>query len=980
MAVSQDDINLARDLYEELRGITKELKSQSTEVTKSRAAFRSFEQAAQAFKLNQEDIKRLNDAELSSLQQKLTTQVAIARQEGDRLATSTDIGRAIEAEVEEFRQLGASEEELLDYRLHRLATSQDLTDEQKALLAAYYSEYEVVEEINKQVEKELQRREQINKSLGFAGALLGAINQTGFGKAFKLDKVQADMEGFADKMATAEGGASRLRTLGVGIKSAFLNLGDVITDPAVVIGALLKSFKEFEKSNREVRQLSGQNATNFSIVNDSLTSTIDSAKTIAALTKEIGINVNAAFGPDTIDAATELTTLTGVSAANASNLALRAEALGDNLDAAADQAIRVTQETALQGKGALNFRQVLDTAASASNSLALTIKGGQEGLIEAAAAAQRLGINLQQAENIADKLLDFESSIAAELEAELLTGQQINLEKARLAALNNDIKTLTEEIGSNEAIMQAFSSGNRIQQEAIAKSLGMSKDEVAKMIFLKQIEGQLTVAQAAAAADISLEEANRLATQEQIKKSIEKITAALAPLLADIASLADNAVSLYITLGLIGSALAVNITAKAINAFTTIRQGLGGVRSAASEVGDVTEDVANSTNQLQAGPRSTIGMKLRDLSRGLRSMAGGRVALGILNMALAGPALLLAVPAIPFLLFMGLTPLTQLGTNLTSLGTGLAALAPGAAGVGVLTLLGIGGAIAVLSIPFLAFMAIPGLGVALSVNLTALGAGLTSLGAAASTGVAFLGPALLAALGVALIPFGFALSLVTPLVQAFGEVIIGVLGAIPPIIEAIASGLSTLLTSLVDNLIKLADPKIAVGLIVLAPGLLALGAATAYLGTISPLILAGSYALAALGVALIPLSMSFQMLAEANMEGLITNLASLAGIAPSLALVGGSLLSIAAGLGAIAIAGIAALPVLAALATLGTLGIIGGGEGADAAPGNDPIAQKLDELNANVVRLIGAVESGGVVEIDGNRAGTAFSLSATNIA
>jgi hypothetical protein len=49
--------------------------------------------------------------------------------------------------------------------------------------------------------------------------------------------------------------------------------------------------------------------------------------------------------------------------------------------------------------------------------------------------AQKFGINLEQAESMASKLLDFESSIEAELSAELLTGKNLNLEKARGLAL-----------------------------------------------------------------------------------------------------------------------------------------------------------------------------------------------------------------------------------------------------------------------------------------------------------------------------------------------------------------------------------------------------------------------------------------------------------------------------------------------------------------------------------------------------------------
>jgi hypothetical protein len=56
-----------------------------------------------------------------------------------------------------------------------------------------------------------------------------------------------------------------------------------------------------------------------------------------------------------------------------------------------------------------------------------------------------MGINLRKAENIAQSLLNFESSIEDELSAELLTGKNLNLEKARGLSLEGDIAGAAEE-------------------------------------------------------------------------------------------------------------------------------------------------------------------------------------------------------------------------------------------------------------------------------------------------------------------------------------------------------------------------------------------------------------------------------------------------------------------------------------------------------------------------------------------------------
>ena len=104
-------------------------------------------------------------------------------------------------------------------------------------------------------------------------------------------------------------------------------------------------------------------------------------------------------------------------------------------------------------------------------------------LTKAFFASKQLGASFQQLEGLADNLLDFESSIQSELQAELLTGKQLNLEKARQAALDNDLATLATEIKNQVGSAAEFGEMNRIQQEAIAKSIGMQRGELADVLM-----------------------------------------------------------------------------------------------------------------------------------------------------------------------------------------------------------------------------------------------------------------------------------------------------------------------------------------------------------------------------------------------------------------------------------------------------------------------------------------------------------------
>jgi hypothetical protein len=127
----------------------------------------------------------------------------------------------------------------------------------------------------------------------------------------------------------------------------------------------------------------------------------------------------------------------------------------------------------------LNEKDAMKEIAKLSNAIKLSTAGGAAGLAKALGAAKALGTSLNKVDDIAGSILNFEESIEAELSAELLLGKDLNLEKAREAALNNDLATLSDEIAKNVGSAAEFAGMNRIQQEAIAKAVGMSREELA---------------------------------------------------------------------------------------------------------------------------------------------------------------------------------------------------------------------------------------------------------------------------------------------------------------------------------------------------------------------------------------------------------------------------------------------------------------------------------------------------------------------
>ena len=154
-----------------------------------------------------------------------------------------------------------------------------------------------------------------------------------------------------------------------------------------------------------------------------------------------------------------------------------------------------------QNKLAINAKQLFKEIVNVSDAIKLSVGGTAEKIAEAAFKAKQFGITLQQADSIAESLLNFESSIANELSAELITGKDLNFERARLLAINGDIAGASEEILKQVKGSAEFTAMNRIQQEAIAKAVGMSRDDLAKSLVDREAAAKLGAAEGQAAQD-----------------------------------------------------------------------------------------------------------------------------------------------------------------------------------------------------------------------------------------------------------------------------------------------------------------------------------------------------------------------------------------------------------------------------------------------------------------------------------------------
>ena len=307
--------------------------------------------------------------------------------------------------------------------------------------------------------------------------------------------------------------------------------GKQLMDPSFTIAMMVKGFGELDQKNVEFQRLTGQNAKGLANMNTQLVLGSEVLEMMTNFSKDFGVNMAALFGPEQLGQLGESAKLLGLSAEQSNTLASNVALSGMNLNDFEESAFEAAKSVGQSAGESVNLGQVMSEMNNVSAELALSLGNNPRAIARATTEAQRLGMSLQRMDDIAGSLLDFESSIQAELEAQLLTGKNINLAKAREFALNNDIENLSKEILNNNALSNTFGKSNRIQQEAMAKALGMSRQELAKSIVIAKMKAKIDDAEIARQQGMSIEQVKQITAQEKFNVAVGKLRQSLGPLI-----------------------------------------------------------------------------------------------------------------------------------------------------------------------------------------------------------------------------------------------------------------------------------------------------------------------------------------------------------------------------------------------------------------------------------------------------------------
>jgi hypothetical protein len=382
-----------------------------------------------------------------------------------------------------------------------------------------------------QFQADRQKAEEELYNLNEKGLSASQIRAGFGGKELKEKQLLLDKLNEEAKVIGANAG--KLSVIGAGLKSMGQSFAKNITDPAFLITEMVQALISSDEAT-------GRLAKDFNLTYNDALATRQELSQMAALSGDVAVNtkglqesmvaVGKSLGSNAMLNEKDLVTFTKLREqagyTNEELIGIQKLSLvnGKTLEDNTKEILGGAKAYASRRGLVINEKDVLKEISKASASVKLSLGGSADELARSVVQAKAFGLTLEQADKMAESLLNFESSIENELSAELLTGKDLNLENARRLALNNDIAGAAEEVAKQVGTSADFANMNRIQQEAIAKAAGLTREELAQSLMDKEALSKISAKEGESAQqafnrlvkEVGLEEAKKQLGDEQL--------------------------------------------------------------------------------------------------------------------------------------------------------------------------------------------------------------------------------------------------------------------------------------------------------------------------------------------------------------------------------------------------------------------------------------------------------------------------------
>jgi len=292
-----------------------------------------------------------------------------------------------------------------------------------------------------------------------------------------------------------------LRFAFIGLAGAVTFTAAAITGGLIVFAILIKKLLEMNQQIADFSKEAGTSVDQMTKMYASaqkLSNQLDSFAMTAAKVMKIQIDYQKELGGVLIDVAKNskysklisdislLTTNLGLSVQNASKLNLISIAMRSNLAEMTTDIGGVTTGLEKNTKAAFDMRGIFKEVSEVPLGIAAGFKGSTKEMILLIQRAKMLGMNLKQINNIGEGLIDIENSLQAEMEARIIYGKNINLDAARYYQMIGRTDLMFDEILKQAGGLVTYQNKLPLQQQAFAKALGMSTDELTEILTRQQ--------------------------------------------------------------------------------------------------------------------------------------------------------------------------------------------------------------------------------------------------------------------------------------------------------------------------------------------------------------------------------------------------------------------------------------------------------------------------------------------------------------
>jgi hypothetical protein len=478
---------------------------------------------------------------LDERNQDLQIQKNQAEREGN-----TNLAKNIQSQIRENQRISNNKEKYVK-------TLETQFDKEKNLAKTARETVENGNEVLKSQVKEIaflreneRIRKRIEKSTGLLGGMAKAVSKIpGIGQYLNADEAIDEMEKLAASIEESGGKSTsfgnRMKIAGKGLSVLAKGAYDNIKSPEAVFTFFLKAALTANDQAVKLGKQLGYGADRADAFRERLVGIERSSNNINVNTK----NLTEAFGElviatglayeftaDQLETQIKLTKQVGLTADEAAQVQRFAVLNNKTSEETYRSFLRGITAARNQLKVGIDFKATLAEAVKVSGQLAANLGNNPEIIGKAIVTAKAFGMTLEQVAKSGESLLNFESSIESELKAELLTGKQLNLERARAAALAGDQITLAEELNKNIGTSADFTKMNVLQQRALAESVGMTTDELANTLRKREE----AVKSGKSLAQITEEEAaqalERQSVQDKFNAAMEKLQSIVGNLLA----------------------------------------------------------------------------------------------------------------------------------------------------------------------------------------------------------------------------------------------------------------------------------------------------------------------------------------------------------------------------------------------------------------------------------------------------------------